>query len=201
MSIEDTYMRLKERIPKNVQVLVACKYLSDAQITSLLQFPELVFGENYVQDAQKRTIKIARERYHFIGKLQRNKVRTAVKLFGTIQTVDSKKLAEKIAIVAREEKVTVTIYIQVNLEKDETHGGIGQEYLADFISYVKKLQNISLRGVMLLGKENENKVLFRKLRIIADQEQLKTSMGTSSDYTDAIKEKTDLIRLGRIFKE
>ncbi len=197
VSIVERYLELKNSIPPRVSVLAACKYLDDSSVRELTRFDELVFGENYVLDAAKRGVKIPRERYHFIGKLQRNKVRDAVRFFGTIQTVDSKKLAEKVSGVAGEEGVSVGAYVQVNLENNPKHGGIKESELEDFIDYVRMLPNVRLIGLMLLGDPKRNDELFKKLKLLADKYSLKTSMGTSGDFKKAISAGSDMVRIGR----
>lgn len=177
-------------------ILVACKYLPDEHITALLRFPELVFGENYLQDARE---KIPRERYHFIGRLQRNKIREIVKHFSVIQSVDSKKIADKISRVAEEEGLTVGVYIQVNLEKNTAHGGVSEEELDQLIAYIRTLPRIEVIGLMMVGTAGGNESLFSQLKELARKYNLKTSMGTSNDYTRAIEKGTDMVRLGRIF--
>ena len=218
MSISEKYLSVRNKIPSNVKILFACKYANDEQINELLQFDDLFFGENYVQSAKKRKVKIARERYHFIGRLQRNKVREALEYFGTVQTVDSKKLADKISKTAVELKISVDVYIQVNLDNDlnfekkfkylkngedfsnhEKHGGVKESELDGVISHVKSLPNMSLVGLMSIGTlKGDSRSVYKKLRKLADQFKLKTSMGMSGDYKIAIEEGSNIIRLGRI---
>ncbi|MFH2106836.1 MAG: YggS family pyridoxal phosphate-dependent enzyme [Candidatus Micrarchaeota archaeon] len=193
------YAEISRLIPNHVQILFACKYAHNEHVADLIRFNELVFGENYLQDALKRWTKVPRERYHFIGHLQSNKVRDAVKLFGTIQTVDSRKLAEKISKVAVEEKLNVDVYIQVNADYNKDQAGVSPKEVGDLVQFVRTLPNIKLIGLMSMGTLGENKKqVFVEVKKLADKYKLKTSMGMSEDYQIAIKEGSDMIRLGRV---
>ncbi len=200
MSLSEKYFSFRHSISSLVSILFACKYANDAQIQELLAADKtLLFGENYVKQAHERTVKIPRERYHLIGHLQRNKVRDAIKLFGTIQSVDSKVLLEKISKVAGEEGVTVDIYLQVKLDDNKNQTGIILDELGALISHARLLPNIKLLGLMTLGTiEGDKRACFKTLKSLAQKYLLKTSMGMSEDYIEAIKEGSDMIRLGRI---
>ena len=200
MSLSEKFLSIRNQVPPNVKILFACKYATDEQIKELLTFDNLMFGENYVQSAQKRKTKIPRERYHFIGHLQRNKVREALQHFGTIQTVDSKELADKISKVANELGVKVNVYIQVNLDNNPSQSGIDGRDLFEIVKHVAHLPNLKLIGLLSMGTQKENKrEIFSQLKKLAMLLSLKTSMGMSEDYKIAIEAGSDMVRLGRIF--
>lgn len=199
MNLTKKYLQFKNSVPSYVLILFACKYATDNQLSQLLAAKDILFGENYVQQAQKRTVKIPRNSYHFIGALQRNKVRDAIKLFGTIQTVDSIKLAKKISEVAKEENLSVNLYIQVDVDKNPNQSGVTIEEVPELIAFIRSLENVKLVGLMTLGVQGPNKrEAFSSVKLLADKYKLKTSFGMSEDYKIAIEEGSNMIRLGRI---
>jgi pyridoxal phosphate enzyme (YggS family) len=200
-SITEKYLALRRSIPSHVAILFACKNASDAQMAELLSLDDksLVFGENYVQDALSRSVRVPRERYHFIGHLQSNKAREALRLFGTIQGVDSEKLAKKISKIAGEESMKADIYIQVNLDRNPGQSGFAEEGIDLAISHIRSLPNVRLAGIMTMGAidADRKEAVFSKAKSIAKWNGLLVSMGMSGDYALAIEKGSDLVRIGR----
>ena len=165
---------------------------NDAGITEI--------GENRVQEAMgkmpllpKKIIK------HMVGHLQSNKVKDAVGLFDVIQSVDSVKLATKIAGEAARQKKRIIVYLQVNVSGKETQGGFSVGEIENAASEIRKLQSdfFVVDGLMVIASIDNAKADFRKAKEIADRLELRVfSAGMSGDYELAIEEGSGMVRIG-----
>lgn len=201
VGISERYLELRRSIPSNVKILLACKNASDLQIAELLKLddPRLLFGENYVQDAERRSVAVPRGRYHLIGHLQGNKVRTAVGLFGTIESVDSLRIAKRISDIACEESAMLDLYIEVNIDANPKQSGFSVDEVDAAVSYIRPLPNVRLAGIMTMGaiEESRKAGAFANAKGLALKHGLLASMGMSADYLLAIENGSDLVRIGR----
>ena len=171
------------------------------------------FGENYVQELIKKMDTLPQDiRWHMIGHLQTNKVKDIVKRnIYLIESVDSIKLANTINKEAIKNEKTINILIEVNIANDPNKTGCMLEDLEDLIKESKTLSNINLLGLMAIGtkgSEEEINSSFKKMNELKKKYNLKlVSMGMSNDYKIAIKNNTDIVRIGskifgeRIYKE
>ena len=171
------------------------------------------FGENYVQELIKKMDTLPQDiRWHMIGHLQTNKVKDVVKRnIYLIESVDSIKLANTINKEAIKNEKTINILIEVNIANDPNKTGCMLEDLEDLIKESKTLSNINLLGLMAIGtkgSEEEINSSFKKMNELKKKFNLKlVSMGMSNDYKIAIKNNTDIVRIGskifgeRIYKE
>ena len=171
------------------------------------------FGENYVQELIKKMDTLPKDiRWHMIGHLQTNKVKDIVKRnIYLIESVDSIKLANTINKEAIKNEKTINILIEVNIANDPNKTGCLLEDLEDLIKESKTLSNISLLGLMAIGpkgSEEEINSSFKKMNELKKKYNFKlVSMGMSNDYKIAIKNNTDIVRIGskifgeRIYKE
>ncbi len=164
-----------------------------------------LFGENKVQEANEKYKNFALEnlRLHLIGPLQTNKVRAALELFNTIESIDREKLVKEIVKVQNNFKTkTSNFFIQVNIGEEEQKSGVLPENL-DYL-YAMCVQNsLNISGLMCIPPFDQNsKKYFDKLRSLRDKlnPNLKLSMGMSNDYEISLKCGSNLIRVGsRIF--
>ncbi len=164
-----------------------------------------LFGENKVQEANEKYKNFALENLdlHLIGPLQTNKVRAALELFNTIESVDREKLVKEIVKVQNNFKTkTSDFFIQVNIGEEEQKSGVLPENL-DYL-YAMCVQNsLNISGLMCIPPFDQNsKKYFDKLRSLRDKlnPNLKLSMGMSNDYEISLKCGSNLIRVGsRIF--
>ena len=128
---------------QNVKVIAVSKTFSMEAIMPLIEYGHLEYGENKVQEAITKwtDIKLANPdiKLHLIGKLQTNKVKFALKLFDYIHSVDTKKLAKKIADEELKQNKKIKIFLQVNIGNEEQKSGINKDNLNDFYSYCKNL--------------------------------------------------------------
>ena len=165
-------------------------------------------GENRVQEATEKFKSLERDgvRKHLIGHLQTNKAKQAVKLFDMIHSVDSENLAEAINKAASAIAKVQDILIQVNLADEATKFGVSFENLQSLIKKIDTLQNVRLKGLMLIAPnyaDVENcRPLFRRMRKIFDEIKSTRqdfdilSMGMTHDYKIAVEEGANIVRVG-----
>tara|TARA_A100001011_G_scaffold282115_1_gene292248 strand:+ start:82 stop:744 length:663 start_codon:yes stop_codon:yes gene_type:complete len=199
-SIKSKLLDLKEknRIPK---IIAVSKTFKIDHILPLIEHGHLDYGENKVQEAIEKwtDLKIKNEKInlHLIGKLQTNKVKFAVKIFDFIHSLDSEKLAKKIADEQIKINVRPKIFIQINLGNETQKSGIVKENLLDFYNFSKDL-GLNIIGIMCIPPLNEDSTKFfsqmSELNEIINLKEL--SMGMSSDYLNAIVYKATYLRIG-----
>jgi len=165
-------------------------------------------GESRVQEAESKIEELGRIAcYHFIGHLQTNKAKKAVRLFDVIQSVDSLKLAQEINKAGNSEKRTIECYIQVNSSGEDQKFGVAIDDCLELIKKTGEMKNIKLTGLMTIGPltDDENSIrtafarcreLYYKGKEICGSGFEHLSMGMSDDYPLAIAEGSTTIRLG-----
>lgn len=164
------------------------------------------FGENRVQEAQKKMVNLShiKPTWHLIGHLQTNKVKIAVRLFDVIHSIDSIRLAEVISNQANNE---IEVMLQVNVAHEETKGGFTTAELPKALKTISELPKINVEGLMTIAPwvsdAEEVRPVFKRLKELCDGMGLKhLSMGMTDDYEVAIEEGATMIRIGRaIFGE
>lgn len=203
--------RVRRTLPHNVTLAAVTKHRSIPEITELLCAGVTVIAENRIQEAKDKFThlpsqnEIPHER-HFIGHLQTNKVKDAVRLFDCIQSVDSVRLAQKINTEAAATDKVMPVFLQVNGAGDPNKHGLTPDELPSALESVRSLPHLNVRGLMTimpLYDEPENaRPHFRALRALADTHHLaECSMGMSRDYGVAVEEGATLVRLGTILFE
>ena len=158
------------------------------------------FGENYVQEFEIKAPHVrslAGARFHLIGHLQSNKSHRAAELFDVIQTVDSEKLARRLAAEERRAEVM----IEVKLSEEQSKHGCAPEDLPALVDVIRSLPSLSLIGLMTMPPWSEDaesaRPYFQKLRALAAQVGVNgLSMGMSNDLEVAIEEGSTMVRVG-----
>jgi pyridoxal phosphate enzyme (YggS family) len=203
-SLGQRYSQLRSQLPANVQLLAVSKGRTAAEIRFLHGLGQRSFAESRLQEAQEKLQQLADLNdldWHFIGKLQTNKVRGVLRLFSTVQSVDNSALAQRISRIAVEEGLSPRAYVQVQLLPDPNKGGFSLIELQQQWLDLKKLAAINWQGVMLippqgLGAEELTGV-FREGAHLARHLQLPgCSMGMSQDWPLAVKEGSTMVRVG-----
>ena len=183
------------------KIIAVSKTFKMDKILPLIEHGHLHFGENKVQESVDKWSEIKNTKpeikLHMIGKLQTNKVKFAVRLFDYIHSVDSSKLAEKIATEQQKIQRNIKIFIQVNLGNEEQKSGIDKNEVNQLIEYCKKL-NLNVIGFMCIPPLNEDpNIYFKGMRELKDTFKLnQLSMGMSSDYLKAIDFQSTYLRIG-----
>ena len=190
-----------DTITKSPKIIAVSKTHPMASILPLINHGHLDFGENKVQEAidkwsdiknKKNSIKL-----HLIGRLQTNKVKFALKIFDYIHSLDSEKLANKIADEQIKQGKKPKIFIQVNIGNEDQKSGINKERLDDFYKFCKNL-NLDIIGTMCIPPNDGNtEQHFSEMSKINQQLNFKDlSMGMSGDYLEAIRYNATYVRVG-----
>ena len=189
-----------------VNLLAVSKGHSQESIRKLSSFGQLDFGESRLQEAipKKNSLNDLNQlRWHFVGKLQKNKVRGVIKEFDFIHSVDSLALIERIARISLEEQKTPNIFLQVKFRDDPQKGGFIEQDLLTSWPKIVSLKNINLIGLMTIPpidlSLHQRKDLFSECKNLANSLGLKDcSMGMSNDWEQAIEGGATWIRLGSL---
>ena len=187
-----------DKLPK---IIAVSKTFPIENILPLIEHGHLHYGENKVQEALDKwtEIKIKNNniKLHLIGKLQTNKVKFALKIFDYIHSLDSEKLATKIANEQVKQDKKPKIFIQVNIGDEDQKSGVQKERLVDFYKYCKNL-NLDIVGTMCIPPNDQNSENYfsemSKINKNIDFKEL--SMGMSGDYLSAIKNNATYVRIG-----
>ena len=186
---------------KKITVIAISKTFKLEKILPLIDYGHLDYGENKVQEALDKWSDIKSKKpnikLHLVGKLQSNKVKFAVKIFDFIHSVDTKKLAKKIADEELKLKKKIKIFIQVNIGNEDQKSGVNREELEDLFLYCKSL-NLDVIGLMCLPPANHDPdPFFSELNELNKKFNLtELSMGMSSDYVKAIEHSSTYLRIG-----
>ncbi len=199
------YLKIKNQIPSNVNILAVSKGFKSQEIKTINNIGQVDFGESKFQEALEKQLilKDLKIKWHFIGRIQSNKIRKIVQNFQYIHSVDSFEKLQKISSISYQEKKNPLIMLQVKLGNDPTKGGFSPEHLILNWREIQKLKNITLTGLMTINPKGlsskENKELFKKCRSLADSLQLPDcSMGMSGDWEEAIDAGSTWLRLGSL---
>lgn len=193
-----------------ISLVCASKYADAALIKEAFNVGISVFGENKVQDASRksRELKELDISWHMFGHLQRNKVKVSVELFDLIQSVDSIRLVEEINQKAAAISKRQDILIEVNTTEEPQKYGVDSKEVEELVKACLNLKNISLKGLMTMGKftsnPENNRIYFKRLKELFDHLNKKLnlnmyilSMGMTDDYKVAIEEGSTMLRIGR----
>jgi len=202
----------------NAEVMAVVKYAKKEEIIDLINDGRIkILGENRVQDSIRRWkddpdfINLRNKiELHFIGHLQKNKVKHAIKLFDSIDSVDSIEIAADLDRKSQDLSKKIPVMLQIKINERETQYGINLNEFEYVFKEISNLSNISLRGIMAIGPitDNEEEIAntFKKAKQIYDKyfkseknnDGFKNifSIGMSSDWEIALKEGSNLIRIG-----
>ena len=197
------------RAVASVSLIAVSKRIPQNLVMDAYHHGQKYFGENRVQDALSRLENMTEPdiQWHFIGNIQKNKVRKVVGKFDLLHAVDSIKLAERISSVATEMNLVQPVLLEVNASVEEQKHGISTDEVFEAVKFCLTLPGIDLQGLMTMARfgatEEELRTTFAKLRRLRD-DSVKAighdlphlSMGMSGDYSIAIEEGATLIRVG-----
>ena len=220
MTIAENVGRVRERMeaaarragrdPGKVKLVAVSKTVDAARIRQAIDAGVDLLGENYVQEAEKKIEELGhRAGWHFIGHLQSNKAKTAVRLFDWVHSVDSPRLAEELSRAAQRQNRILPVLLEVNLGRETTKFGAQEDEVFRLLEKMGSLPGIAVNGLMTMPPYFENpeesRPYFRALRELNEAvsgrkipgvflEEL--SMGMSNDFEVAVEEGATLVRVG-----
>jgi len=214
--IEQKVKQVLSELPEGVELVAAAKTRKPEEILQAVEAGVKIVGENYVQEADRAYQVVGnRAKWHFIGYLQKNKVKKAVKLFDMIETVDSIELAEEIDKRCAQVGKVMPVLIEINSGRETQKSGVFPEKAEQLIREISSLPNIKVKGLMTMGPRFgnpedsrsyfvETRKIFEKIKKLdlPNVEMRCLSMGMTNSYKVAIEEGANLVRLGsKIFGE
>ena len=198
---------LSKRSVEDVTLIGASKSQTIEKIIVAYEEGIKNFGENYLQEAEEKISKLDQDIiWHFIGSIQSRKAKRIAEIFDWVHTVDSFKVAEKLNSSRPKSKGALNACLQLNIDDEESKSGLKIENLEEIVQKIEALENLKIRGLMVIPKprdsEEEQRKVFRKVKEIYDSLIRKghnfdtLSMGMTSDYGVAIQEGATMIRIG-----
>ena len=199
------------RAPESVRLVAVSKTVPAERVRGAVEAGLTLLGENYIQEARDKIAALADlpVTWHFIGHLQRNKAKYAVRLFELIHSVDSLKLARELDKEAAKRGKVQDILIQVNTGKEASKSGVYVEEALALVREAGRLDHLAVRGLMTLppyfNAPEKVRPFFRALRELRDRIKAETlpgvameelSMGMTGDFEAAIQEGATLVRIG-----
>ena len=203
---QDTISLIKSNIENNQNlkfpnIIAVSKTFKLEKILPLIDYGHIDYGENKVQEAIEKWTLIKEKKpnikLHLIGKLQTNKVKFAIKIFDYIHSLDSIKLAKKIADEEKKQNRKTQLFIQVNIGNEDQKSGVDLKNLTDLYSYCKEL-DLNVIGLMCIPPfEEDSEKYFKEMKILNKKLNLTNlSMGMSSDYLKAVENSATHVRIG-----
>jgi len=195
------------RDPSEIKLVAVSKTVEASHIKEAIEGGASILGENYVQEAQKKIEEIGRSvAWHFIGHLQSNKAKYAVRLFDLIHSIDSLTLAEELNRRAQQVGEVAKVMIEVNISGEATKFGTDEERVFSIVRGIPGLSHLSLEGLMTMPPYFELPEMSRpyyiklrelKERMVREGIPVKElSMGMSNDFEIAIEEGATYVRVG-----
>ena len=194
----------RKQLKTEPQIIAVTKSFPLTSIIPLLDYGHVHFGENKIQESETKwngvKTKYKKIKLHMLGNIQSNKAKKAVQLFDYIHSLDSEKLAKKIAQYENELNRRTKVFIQINLGVEDQKSGILLSELKGFYDYCINDLNLNIIGLMCLPPINLDPNKFFNI-LKTNSENLKllhTSMGMSEDYEKALENGSSFLRLGTI---
>jgi len=205
LMISDNLKKVKSRIDsvqsrKKVELIAVSKTRSTKEIQEAVDAGQVHFGENYLQESIEKInfFKGSGLIWHFIGPIQSNKTSAIADNFDWVHSVDRIKVATRLSDQRNPALGSLNILIQVNVDKEETKSGVDIENIGEIVSEIESLPNLSLRGFMTIPRPENSQNSFAKMKqLISKYPNLDSlSMGMSADLEIAIKNGSNLVRVG-----
>jgi len=206
-----TAARACGRNPGTIRLVVVSKTVPTERVRQAIQTSATILGENYIQEARTKFNDLATTpvSWHFIGHLQSNKAKYAVRLFDLIHSVDTLKLARELDKQSRKINKIQEILIQVNISEEASKSGVNVKDTLTLLKDISRLENLSVKGLMTMPpyfnapeKVRPYFAALRNLRDRLEQQGLlnvglnELSMGMTGDFEVAIQEGATLVRIG-----
>lgn len=208
--IEENVKKILDELPPGVELMAAAKSRTPKEILQAVEAGVTTIGENYVQEALTAFEVVGSlVKWHFIGHLQKNKVKKAIQIFDMIETVDSIELAREIDKRCSQHGRIMPVLVEINSGREPQKFGVLPEDAETLIKEMLSLQNVKIEGLMTMGPmfgnpENarpyfiETRKIFDQLRTLSlpGAEMRYLSMGMTNSYKVAIEEGANIVRIG-----
>jgi pyridoxal phosphate enzyme (YggS family) len=216
VGIRENVQQLLSELPGGVELVAAVKDRMAKEVLEAVESGIKIIGENYVQEAEKSYPVVGNKaKWHFIGHLQKNKVKKAARLFDMIQTVDSVDIAEEIDKRCAQISKVMPVLIEINSGREKQKSGVLPENAEQLIRSISSLPNIKVMGLMTMGPRfgnpEDSRPYFVTTRKIFDRikslglpniDMTYLSMGMTNSYQVALEEGANMVRIGtKIFEE
>jgi hypothetical protein len=216
MTIKQNVKQILSQLPNGIELVAAAKTRTAEEVLEAIESGVKIIGENYVQEAERSYEVIGNKaKWHFIGYLQKNKVKKAVKLFDMIETIDSVDLATEIDKRCAQIGKIMPVLIEINSGREKQKSGVLPENAEPLVREISHLQNIKVMGLMTMGPRFgnpedsrpyfvETKRIFNQIKRLdlPNVEMRYLSMGMTNSYKIALEEGANMVRIGtKIFGE
>jgi pyridoxal phosphate enzyme (YggS family) len=200
----------KISIDKTTKLIIVSKSQPISSIRELIKSGYHIYGENYLDEAIKKIEEIDDNNleWHFIGRIQSNKIKKIAKYFNWVQTISSEKHARLLNEECQKLEKKLNICVQINIDNEESKAGIMINEIDEFLNNISKYESLSLRGIMAIPskmnalKENVNSYNILKLKYDKLSNKYKNidtlSLGMSNDYKLALSKGSNMIRIGSL---
>lgn len=210
LAIRKNVAEILSQLPQGVGLVVVAKSRTPEEIQQAVEAGANCIGENYVQEAEKAYAAIGnRVKWHLIGRLQKNKVKKAVRIFDMIQTIDSAEIAREVGKRCGEIGKLMPVLVQVNIGEERQKGGVPPGAVEQFIREIAAVPNIKVMGLMAVEPQSRApedarpyfaamKHLFEDIKKLdlpgVDMKYL--SMGMTGTFKIALEEGANMVRIG-----
>ena len=196
---------------EDIRLIAVSKTMPAEVVREAIEAGVTDLGENYIQEAREKINSLARYQvdWHFIGHLQSNKARYAVRMFDLIHSVDSLKLAQELDKYAKKNDKIQPVLIQINVAREDSKSGIYVEKALKLVTDISRLENVAVKGLMTMppffNAPEKVRPYFAALRKLRDRIKAENipnitmdelSMGMTGDFEAAIAEGATMVRIG-----
>ncbi len=199
-------LKSKYNIKKEIAIIPVSKKKSVAQIREAYNLGFREFGENYAQELSEKASDLPNVKFHFIGAIQSNKIKTIAKNASWVHTIDRVKVAKILDAECKKLDKTLNILIQINISDEPSKNGISLIELDNFIKDISIFKNLKMKGIMVLPDISLSSEVQKETMLLAKKtlDKIKKmhpeasclSMGTTHDYKLAIECGSNMIRIG-----
>jgi len=216
MTIKENVRDILSKLPNGVELVAAAKTRTPEEVLEAIHSGVKIIGENYVQEGESLHKEIDKKaKWHFIGRLQRNKVKKAVGIFDMIETVDSVELAREIDKRCSQIGKVMPVLVEINSGREKQKSGVLPENAEQLVKEISNFQHLKVTGLMTMGPPFgnpedsrpyfiETRKLFENIKELnlPNVEMRYLSMGMTNSYKIALEEGANIVRIGtKIFGE
>ena len=210
MNIRENVKKLLNELPEGVELVAVAKTITPEAVLQAVDGGVKIVGENYVQEAERAYEVVGkRAKWHFIGRLQKNKVRKAVGIFDMVETVDSLEIVAEIDKRCKQIGKVMPVLIEINSGREAHKAGVLPEEAEHLVREISVMPNIKVMGLMTMGPFSANpedsrpyyietRKIYERIKGlgILNVEMKYLSMGMTGSYRVALAEGANMVRIG-----